>query len=283
MEYWSAIIDLFFETLLWLKANPGVFAAFVALGGVILSTFIGYMGVSRTIKATDKRDAKKLNADIGHKDKEREIALRKEVYMEAASGMISAQKYLAKLVDGSNSERNSIDQLDKFFAAVAKIEIVGTNETIEKVDSVLRQFNESHFALLRGAIQLNNMENELRVTKEEIEFKYNTYDRIVALLRNGQIQQDPGLVQINHEIVALGQNAIVLEKALPNVRGLFQKKCMTEALKVASLVYPAVIAIRSELHLTIDAERYAALKISSLEKAQSDFDDFVNDLNNGLS
>lgn len=283
MEHLSVINDLFFETLYWLKVNPGVFAGFVALGGVILSTFIGYIGVSRTIKATDRRDAKKLDADIGHKDKEREIALRKEVYMEAASGMVSAQKYLVKLVDGSNSEHNSIDQLDKFFAAVARIEIVGTNETIEKVDSVLRQFNESHFALLRGALQINNMENELRVTKEEIEFKYDTYDRTVALLRNGQIQQDPGLEQINHDIVALGQNVSVLEKALPNVRGSFQKKCVTEALKVARLIYPAVIAIRSELHLTFNAETYEALKISSLDKAQSDFDDFVNDLNSGLT
>lgn len=283
MEYLSAINDLFFETLRWLTANPGVFAAFVALGGVILSTFIGYKGVSRTIKANDERDAKKLVADIGHKDKEREIALRKEVYMEAASGMISAQKYLAKLVDAGNYERNSIDQLDRFFAAVAKIEIVGTNETIEKVDSVLRQFNESHFTLLRGALQLNNMEHELRVTKEEIEFKYDTYDRTVELVKNGQIQDDPGLVQINHDIVALGQNVSILEKALQNIRGSFQKKCMTEALKIASLVYPAVIAMRSELHLTIDSERYAALKISSLEKARNDFDDFLKDLHNGLT
>ncbi len=283
MEFLSAFTNLFSKTLCWLTANPGVFAAFVALGGVILSTFIGYMGVSRTIKATDEREAKKLNADIGHKDKEREIALRKEVYMETASGMISAQKYLAKLADESNLKKNSVDQLDKFFAAVAKIEIVGTNETIEKVDSVLRQFNESHFALLRGAIQIKDMENKLRVTREEIGFEYDTYHRIVALSTNEQIKQDSGLVQIHNNIVALGQKVSDLEKALPNVRLPFQKKCMAEALKVARLVYPAVIAIRSELHLTIDAERYEALKVSSLEKAQSDFDDLVNDLSSDLS
>jgi hypothetical protein len=282
MEIWTLFKAALVEALKWLIANPGVFAAFVALFGVLLSALISYFGVRSTIRATDRRDFKKLDADIAQKDKEREINLRKEVYLAAASGMIKAQKYLAGMVKGDLSNLNAIDQLDDFFAAVAKIEIVGTYETIEKIDAVMRQFNESHNSLLLGALHMDAINNEMRITRDDIEFKENSFNRLLSSLQNDNSKSPEDLIKLNIEINALGENLTVLENQLPEYRKNFCRKCMKESLKVSSLIYPAVVAIREELHLHIDSEKYSTLKKGTLAKIDSDIDAFLTNLDQGL-
>lgn len=266
----------------WIQSVTGLVPAICTLIGVFYATRINREGIEKTILAADKRFINQLKFDQAQKDNEREIALRKEVYMLTASGMVKAQKYLANMVKGNASELNPIDQIDDFFSAVAKIDLVGTNETIEKVDAVMRQFSESHYSLLMGSLQLDDIQNDIRVTNEDIEFKENTFERLIASTKNGAPQITQELIKINLEIEALGENLTALENSLTKYRSEFGKKCMSESLKVARLIYPAVVAIRAELHLDLDVERYVALKAETFAKIDNDVKVFLDNLDNGL-
>jgi|GEM_PF-6252485 len=267
MEILLLIKQIVINLLTWLVDNPGIVAAFIAL-----------FGVFRTIKATDKRDSAKLEADIKHKDKEREVALRKDVYLAAASGMIKANKYLGAMANAETFDHSSINQLDEFFAANAKIEIVGSNDTIERMDAVMRQFSESHYTLLMGALHLSNIDNEIRITNDEIDQKMQSYNRLVASMNQEEIRNSAEITSLHYDIVALGQNVNTLENSLPGFKNQYRKMCMKESLKISRLIYPAVIAVRKELHLELDVDRYAALKKDSLDKIDRDVDEFLTKL-----
>ncbi len=150
----------------------------------------------------------------------REMTLRRDVYMEAVVAVARATGSLTELADVTRTSNDLMRQFATDFAAIAKVHVVGAPATIQ--------------ALMAVTGELGNAQAELNAR------------RIPLLARQQRI--DAGCES--------GEQLGALTRQQTEARLEIAELAMGWARKVATLIPPAVSAIRKDLDLPVDEEFY---------------------------
>lgn len=267
----------------------------MTLWGVTLPTiiFAALMGSALTLLGVflqnlfeNYRTNKRLKHEAAQKNREREMSLRREVYLDAASEMARATLYVAKFCDLNlpAAEHEAIAR--NFGAAMSKLQMVAGIATLAKAIEA-----NSHFASLN--FELNQLRLSLLLDRKNLEFMQKTVEADIEqqkslVTRIGQLQTESPK---HPEIVPLAKTFQELDSRIHEIqqtRSELNDRTMTRHLDLCKIVFKRIrsfaeklielsIALRKELDFDLkeDAESYKNIARQSLEQAAGEMEKFI--------
>ncbi|MBD3652628.1 hypothetical protein [Kangiella sp.] len=216
---------------------------------------------------------------------EREQATKKEVYMEAVEAITKSQNMVASFSNLNISEEQITSGFSEQAGKIAKVQIVGSRETVQAVTAFMGEIGTATLNLMLERMGLVNRKNEIKIL-EDLRDKYqNEIDRYIAIMKNMDLagNQDRGTWEYvkksfefereqrdkhNQEIDELWriQNKEHIE---------YIRKCMAVFFEISNLLPNAVLSVRNELGLQISKEDYLDIFNSNIEKGKAVFDEFL--------
>ena len=265
----------------------------IAIPTVIIAALMGsaltLLGVFLQNLFENCRNNKKLKHEAGQKNRDREMTLRRDVYLEAASEMANAARYIAKFGDLNLpfSEHEAI--VHNFGAAMSKVHMVARIETLTKVVEASNVF-------ARINLELNQHRLSLLLDQKNITFLQKSVEDDIAQQQNlvtriGQLQTENPK---HPEIPALATAFQELESRIQQARqrhSELNSKTMTGQFGLSSIVFKRTmsfaeklievsIALRKELDFDLkgDEENYKKVVRQSQEQAVKDMDKYIADI-----
>jgi hypothetical protein len=121
----------------------GVWLAVVALLGTFVGSAFAQWGVSRQLR----HDAEQRRLD-------REMTIRREVYLGAVMGIAKLQEYLVSLAKTDRTEQERALISEGAFGLINKVYLVGNSQTIRAVLSIYEAFSKAAIHLAEKQIEV---------------------------------------------------------------------------------------------------------------------------------
>lgn len=274
-----------FESLLHLlEAVPAaVYAATTASTITLIGLWLQNGGESR-------RNMERLDHDARQRDREREMTLRRDVYLEAAEALAQAQEYLAAFANVDAAPQQHEAMIKGVGADLNKVHIVGSMSTVTAVVEANQYFSQAVSDLSIHKLPIRRIAQDIEYQQTVIGSASARRDEALAsmkeLTRSGgvharawDLQQKIFNDEQNEIDVALAKRES-LQRQLAQLQADFVKRCAAAGLALGRLVVSANLAIRRELELGLDAGEYRLLMQRShcnLERAVAEFHQSIKD------
>ncbi len=118
------------------------------LSEVALTSFIALIGVVYTIRDSNSQLIKKLDHDSNQRDRDRDMALRREIYLNATEAMSQWKVLLSKLCDLELPQSKINEELCVISSALSKIEVVADNKTIQVISRLSSELTSANLELI---------------------------------------------------------------------------------------------------------------------------------------
>jgi hypothetical protein len=261
-------------------AGPLVYGIPLALwiaGGVgLLSPFIAWRSNANSRKNLDKQlahDSEQLERRLEHeaeqRDRERQMSLRREVYLEAAAALTHANGLVGRITSVDIDQRLLAEELAVDLSKLAKVHIVGSPETVQAIMNYVNELGPSF-------IELMAMRSPLVIRKSAIDLQQTLFDsalaeqnRITAMMQQLNIDGviDPARwerLRDQHRIAAEDcvrhstRQSELWREQLADMSALGEH-LFARIEKLVRLLPAAILAVRSEMENPLDADWYKAL------------------------
>lgn len=216
---------------------------------------------------------------------DREQNTKKEVYMDAVEAITKSQNMVASFSNLNISEEQITSGFADQAGKIAKVQIVGTPETVRAVTIYMSGIGTATLNLMLERMPLINRKNEISIS-ESLRDKYQSeIDRYLAIMKNLNLagNQDPGTwdyvnKSFEFECEQLDKHNKEISEfwTIQNREHLeYVSKCMATFFEISSLLPQAVLSVRSELGLEISHEEYLDIFNGNIEKGRAVFDEFL--------
>ena len=252
-----------------LKSVPAIFYAITTGSTITLS------GLYMQNRSESERNTERLRHDALMRDRERDMALRREVYLKSAEALAHAQEYLAAFA----RDDLAADQHEALIRGIGgdlnKVHIVGSLATVQAIVEANEFFVRSVADLGVEQLPVKRVKEEIRAEELLIEAAGGRRDEALARMREMDRAQatESAFWNVQNQILAEAQAAI--EDAVERLRELRETLLANEAqllrdaahagIAFGALVVRANVAIRRELELPLDTEAYVGLMERSQE------------------
>ncbi|MGA1979011.1 MAG: hypothetical protein ABSG99_00380 [Sedimentisphaerales bacterium] len=258
----------------WLSnISDVVWAAMIASG-------LTYFGVLLTNKHNKKCLLLQLNHSAQQKDKEREMQIRKETYIEAAEAIAEAIKDIQRLpiriIHSNNAEIG-----DKLLPAIAKVHMVGTLNTIKVLCQFMANFNQQTFPIIpeinrfitlkQTLVSLNSLSEYQTKSLNEIDSKFEKMD--VEGKKNTEVSAT--YKKMFDEMKAKHDSTVAVMMKKEEELTEFQPRLLSMCLKVAAYLQKeslsVTLSMRKELNMEINSAEY----LSEMDKVFKTYSDYL--------
>jgi hypothetical protein len=238
---------------------------------------------ARQFAAQLAHDSEQLERRLAHerdqRERERQMDLRREVYLEAAAALAQANGLIGRTSNLDNDQKLLGDEFAANLAKIAKVQIVGSQETVQAVMNYLNVLGPSF-------IELVHMRIPLLIRKAAIDLEGTFLDtalaerkRFTAMMQQLNLDQvtdaakwDPIRRQsefaVNtHKTHADRREALWKEQVAGNLA--LSRRSIELAEGLIRLLPIAILAVRSEMDMPLGAEWYVALWAEQLAKMKA--------------
>lgn len=274
---------------LWIAVGVAVLSAIVTLISVVLSNRNSRGNLREQLARGERQfaqqlahDSQQLERRLAHeadqRDRERTMSLRREVYLNAAEAMILANGLIGRMTDLENDQRVLGQEFTVSLGKIAKIHIVGSQQTIDAVMNYVNTLSPAFIAMVskRGPLLIRKAAIALEQTF--IDAALGERKRFTEMLKQlnldgvtDQIKAEPILAQSRlatktHE----SHIATMAELWREQLKGIEEivRNSQELAEKITRLLPPAILAVRSEMELPLDPEWYAGKWEEQLERVK---------------
>jgi len=230
------------------------------------------------------RNIQRLDHDALQRDREREMTMRREVYLKAAEAMAHAQEYLAGLANTDVSPQQHEAIIKGVGADLNKVHIVGSMQTVKTIVEANQFFAHAVSDLSIHKFPITRITHEIEFEQMIIDSASARRDEALANMKemNRSSTNNPKLWDVQNKIFNDEQKDIDeafakkehLQRQLAQHQMDFLKRCAKAGLELGKLVVKANLAIRRELELHLDADEYLNLMRQSHETLGREVDDF---------
>jgi hypothetical protein len=259
-----------------------------AVWGALAGAILTLAGVVITNWSNNKRLKIQLRHDAAERNKEREVAMRRQVYLDAAKEVVKAPQYLATLPSKDLSRVETQTELSELFARVNQVHLVGQKETVEAVSVWSIGLTKSVFGLMQHVMPMQITRNEIeRLNQEVEENRTKSADYLAQLVQRhlaGNLDE-PTRSVINHHIEFHRQQfeRASQERALAWGRynaalQAYHIECMKAAGALADMLVQVVANMRTELGFETDRNWYQQRVAKQTAEIQRLFADFIAQL-----
>lgn len=222
-------------------------------------------------------------------EKEREMSLRRDIYLPVVEAATSAISFLARLPDVNISEYNTL--AEKLGTAMAKIDVVANMDTISAVAAINEKFTSGILDLTSKKVPLMVIEGDIQLFSKIIQTNETERDKALEQMKEFNTQHivDNGLWKITKERFDNAQAEITnYSEKLGKERDKYYKlklefllECMRTGIDIQKMLPSAVIAIRKELGIPLNKVEYQRLCQKNLDMLGKKFETFLSSLQKG--
>ena len=224
-------------------------AAALALSGVALSN----RHSRRLLETTIENDALQ-------RDRDRQMALRREVFIPAADAVVGLLEMLVQSADPDADDAGISTRISGLTAAVARIQVVGKNQSVKAAAEFLDACCDAYADIRLRRLPIKSLKNRnaqfvRKLLAETKSWPEQDKDRPVPVERWDKL----------HAIIA--KEGAELRKDIEGGQELVQF-CMSRSAQVGKLVPPLLLAIREELGLSINEAEFLKLWAESHARSE---------------
>ena len=264
--------------------------------GIIIGASFTLTGVHLTNLANDRRlreqlqhDREQKNIQLAHdrdlKNREREMALRKDIYLAAAEVIHACMTLINRLPQLEIPNDKLTEDYMAKSSSMAKVHIVAKEPTIRSVLDFSCEVAGTLPRLFTKRQPLLDRVNELSVLTE-LRGKYiDDQSRMVELMSQHNLegstdQQKFAMLQSNvaydkQRIDECSEKIDILATALYSDRLKFMGECSVEVMRLWRLSVPVVAAVRQELDIPLHEGEYGNLVEGAITRTKQAMDEFM--------
>ena len=222
--------------------------------GVIIGSLFTLTGVWLSNRASDRRLRAQFEYERELRNHDRELALRRDIYLAAIEAISAGLESVAKMADLEISTNEVSEGYRKKAPAIAKTHVIGNEDTLKPVSNISIELAKAHLQLGVKRILLLSKKQEIANLDEMIDKFGQDRDRMLELMKQYNLQ---GLVDENLWKTIEGNFKFeakrfdeTLEKKTNLLAALIAdqlnclKECAEEINRLSRLLVPAVVAVR---------------------------------------
>ncbi len=253
--------------------------------GVVVGAFLSLGGVVLTNRANDRRLRAQLVHDRDLRNRERELSLRKEIYLAAAEAVSAGLAAVGRFANLDIPHDQLAEEYLKKSPSIAKVHVIATEETARAVAALTGELSIAYLRLSAKRFPLIAHKQHLAFLAEQMVAFARERDRMLELMKqyNLQGQVDQRLWDViknsfefeQERITDVAKNHSELAAALYAKQLEYAQGCMAEVIRLSRLQLPALAAVRRELELPIDEDAYSKVMEDGLKKQEASVRDFL--------
>jgi hypothetical protein len=243
------------------------------------SVKLGYAEILEEVKVSNQL---KLSAV------DREQNIKKEVYMDALEAITKSQNMVASFSNLNISEEKITSEFSDQAGKIAKVQIVGTKETVQAITVFMGEIGTATLHLMLERMALINRKKDIQIS-EGLRNKYQSeVDRYLSIMKNLNLSGNKDKSTWDYVNKSFKFECEQLDKHNKEIDDLWSiqskehivyvRKCMATFFEISNFLPQAVLSVRSELGLEISHEDYLDIFNRNLEKGKLVFDTFLSKL-----
>jgi len=253
--------------------------------GVVIGSLLSLGGVVASNRANDRRLRQQLAHDRELKTRERELTLRKDIYLDAAEAIATG-------INSIGNFANLDIPSDKLTAAyivkspsIAKVHIIAEKDTTRTVATLVGELGAAYLRLFGKRLPLLAQKQQIEFLKDQMDSFGRERDRILELMKQHNIsgEGDPRKWEILEKNFNFEQQRIddVIKEhdSLSSVMASRQidlmRECINETTERSRLMPPVLTAVRAELELPFDETNYVAVIEENIRRQQAAVSEFI--------
>lgn len=237
------------------------------------------------LASQEKQQLQRLDYEAAQKKLDREMNLRREIFLGGVTAYSKMQDFIASFIDINVTSEARSKIIEGASQDLNKVEIIATMETLEAIDKMRMTFISEVPKLTEKRAELDLVIDSIAQSETSIEHLKQINDQLIALLN----QETPmAFEQINQSREILENNNKEINTYLKIIRdsGLKIDELNTELMNHAigvlneflSSVTDAIICIRRELDFTFDdEEKYRAISNKLIQKSAANISQWHQD------
>jgi hypothetical protein len=256
--------------------------------GVVTGSALTLGGIILTNRANDRRARAQFQHEQNLRTKERELTLKKEIYLSAVETVSAGLKAVATFANLDVSYDQLIQPYADKSAEIGKVHVIGNDETLNAIATISSELNGAILRLAIKRIPLAQMKQQIVILAEQLAPYEKEQARILQLMTEHNIEGNPdqrrfdvlkGNFDFNHKQI-LEHTARInnMHAVLQQQQITYANECLTSSRELSALAVPAVLAVRRELELPINEPEYKRLTDGLLAKQKTDTGQFLGQM-----
>ncbi|MEL4423564.1 hypothetical protein AYI83_18545 [Shewanella algae] len=219
---------------------------------------------------------------------QREQNIKKEVYMDAVEAITKSQNMIASFSNLNISEEKITSEFSEQAGKIAKVQIVGTKETVQAVTVFMGEVGTATLHLMLKRVALMNRKNDIQISGDLRDKCQSEVDRYLSIMKNMNLagNRDQSIWEyMNKSFEFECEQRDKHNKEIDELWAiqnreyiLYVRLCMATFFEISKHLPQAVLSVRSELGLEISHDDYLDIFNKNIEKGKAVFDDFLSKL-----
>lgn len=253
-----------------LVAIPGSF------WGIVVGSFFSLGGVYLTNRASARRLQQQLEHDRQLKNREREMALRKEIFLDATEAISAGLIAMGQMSNLEVSHEKLTEGWLAKASSVAKVHLVASEASVRQLLHFSGEFAAAFLRLGAKRLRLARQANEITAFNSLKDTFKKEQSRIVDLMKQHNLEGSTDqrkmerLNKMAEEesrwVKEASESRDSLAAALYPEQLKFMEECEAERLRLWRLSVPVIASARKELEIPIDESEYGTLVEEAIDK-----------------
>jgi len=261
-----------------------------ALYGIMLGSFLTILGVILTNISNTKRLKLQHEHERKLRNKERDLSMRREVYMDAMEAISAGITAISRFSDLHESPEALMQSYSSMSSKESRVMIVGTNDTVKALANFNVELNGAFLRLSAKRETFDAIHQKTQQTEREIEKISNQLEQIYRKQSDRETVVDVEKKDhpLTSEYANLEQQRLNLQKEFESLNNqlipLIQNLVKDSIVEVGSLnqhLVPIVACMRAELELPFDEAFYTRVLGKGHEKLNEHLASFFEGYDTG--
>lgn len=253
--------------------------------GVVIGSVFTLVGVI----ATNWHAGLRLKIQLAHerelKGKERELSVRKEIYLSATEAIAEGMNSIMRFPDLEISPEKLTQRFNEKAAAMAKVHVIAREKTVQRFVAFTTEFNAVVLRLSTKRFPFIEMEMEIAKLKEQNDLIKTERDKTLEVLRQMNIEGiqnsrrfaalDLSFEQDQIRIKQNEEKAVVMRDEIREKRLEYMRECMNELHALRTLLLFVLAEVREELEVPIDLQMYSNIMNNGHAREASHMKNFI--------
>ena len=136
--------------------------------GIVIGSFFSRGGVVLANRANDRRLREQLNHDREMRNRDRELSLRKDVYLSAAEAVSAGIRALGRFADLEIPDNKLTEAYMDKSSAITKVDVIANEQTVEVLMNLVGELNAAYLSLSSKRLPLSAQNIKIIFLQQQI-------------------------------------------------------------------------------------------------------------------
>ena len=257
---------------------PTAWATGIGAGiGATIGALVSLPGLGLSLRHARILQAKQLAHDSAERTRERQMAWRRQVYLESAESIARLSGLLGRMADLNFPDSDSALSFQDDHARISRVQLIARDKMVAAVNAYLGAFGSAYTRLGMDRGLLVAKRNEIESLTKQLQDSTQARERCEMLLLQSGQKDDRICSEITIQMKVHRQQAeyctqrrLSLMSQLPKAQLSLVRATIEASFHLSSLLTPVLLAAREELELPLDVEQYNKQSAGILEALRGD-------------